>query len=76
MDTPSPTPSADSQASESLHTGGIAGHPKGLSNLFFAELWERFSYYGMRALLMLFMIAPLAAGGLGFSQPKIGRAHV
>ena len=70
MDTPSPTPSADSQASESLHTGGIAGHPKGLSNLFFAELWERFSYYGMRALLMLFMIAPLAVGGLGFSQPK------
>ena len=53
---------------EEMHTGGIAGHPKGLSNLFFAELWERFSYYGMRALLMLFMIAPLTAGGLGFSQ--------
>jgi len=53
---------------EEMHTGGIAGHPKGLSNLFFAELWERFSYYGMRALLTLFMVAPIAAGGLGFDQ--------
>ena len=34
------------------------GHPGGLSTLFFTEMWERFSYYGMRALLVLFMIAP------------------
>ena len=40
------------------------GHPTGLSTLFFTEMWERFSYYGMRALLILFMTAPLAAGGL------------
>src|SRR2546423_13397447 len=33
-------------------------------------MWERFSYYGMRALLILFMIAPAAAGGLGFATPK------
>ena len=36
------------------------GHPRGLSTLFFTELWERFSYYGMRAILILFMVAPIA----------------
>jgi POT family proton-dependent oligopeptide transporter len=41
-------------------------HPKGLSALFFTEMWERFSYYGMRAILVLYMVTPLAAGGLGF----------
>lgn len=45
----------------------ILGHPAGLVTLFFTEMWERFSYYGMRALLMLYMVAPLAAGGLGFN---------
>src|SRR5918996_6589433 len=40
------------------------GHPRGLSTLFFTEMWERFSYYGMRALLLLYMTAPLAAGGM------------
>src|SRR5262245_51177940 len=35
--------------------GLFAGQPRGLSTLFFAELWERFSYYGMRALLTLFI---------------------
>jgi len=39
--------------------------PKGLGVLFFAELWERFSYYGMRAILVLFMVEPKASGGLG-----------
>ena len=34
----------------------LFGHPKGLFYLFFAELWERFSYYGMRALLTLYMV--------------------
>jgi POT family proton-dependent oligopeptide transporter len=47
-------------------TSGIGGHPKGLTTLFFTELWERFSYYGMRAILILYMTAPLAEGGLGF----------
>jgi len=36
--------------------------------LFFIEMWERFSYYGMRAFLILYMVAPAAAGGLGFSD--------
>jgi len=44
------------------------GHPVGLGNLFFTELWERFSYYGMRALLVLFMVATVAEGGLGFDD--------
>ncbi|HTG74004.1 MAG TPA: MFS transporter, partial [Terriglobia bacterium] len=43
--------------------GGIAGHPRGLTTLFFTEFWERFSYYGMRALLILFM-TDTARGGL------------
>lgn len=45
---------------------GFAGHPRGLPTLFFTELWERFSYYGMRAILVLYMVAPIAQGGLGF----------
>ena len=47
-------------------TRGFFGHPKGLGPLFFTELWERFSYYGMRAILVLYMVAPPAQGGLGF----------
>jgi len=45
------------------------GHPRGLSTLFFTEVWERFSYYGMRALLVLFMTAAAtgANAGLGFN---------
>lgn len=50
-------------------TPGFAGQPPGLPVLFFTELWERFSYYGMRALLTLFMVAPVTAGGLGFDVP-------
>ena len=46
------------------------GHPRALATLFFTELWERFSYYGMRAILILFMVAPESAGGLAFSIPK------
>ena len=53
-------------------TSGIFGHPRGLTNLFFTELWERFGYYGMRALLTLFMVAPIAAGGLGFDTRTAG----
>src|SRR5207253_3532202 len=43
-------------------------HPRGLSTLFFTEMWERFSYYGMRAFLILYMVAPVARGGLGFAD--------
>jgi POT family proton-dependent oligopeptide transporter len=51
-------------------TSGLAGHPRGLSTLFLTEMWERLSYYGMRALLILFMTAPAAAGGLAFPTEK------
>src|SRR5689334_24484392 len=51
------------------------GHPRGLATLFFTEMWERFSYYGMRALLILFMTAPVAAGGLGFDTAVAGAIY-
>jgi proton-dependent oligopeptide transporter, POT family len=51
------------------------GHPLGLSTLFFTEMWERFSYYGMRALLILFMTASVASGGLGFDTAKAGAIY-
>jgi proton-dependent oligopeptide transporter, POT family len=51
------------------------GHPRGLATLFFTEMWERFSYYGMRAILILFMTASVAKGGLGFSVVKAGAVY-
>src|SRR5213083_976814 len=45
------------------------GHPRGLATLFFTEMWERFSYYGIRPLLVLFMTAALVRGGFGFDRP-------
>ncbi len=44
------------------------GHPRGLATLFFTEMWERFSFYGLRPLLVLFMAAALADGGFGFDR--------
>ncbi|ATD08464.1 peptide MFS transporter [Pseudoalteromonas piscicida] len=46
---------------------GFFGHPKGLQTLFLTEMWERMSYYGMRAMLVLFMTATLQQEGLGFT---------
>ena len=54
-------------ATETAGDRSFFGHPFGLCILFFTEMWERFSYYGMRALLLLYMVAPLDKGGLGFS---------
>jgi POT family proton-dependent oligopeptide transporter len=51
------------------------GHPRGLATLFFTEMWERFSYYGMRALLILFMVASVEKGGLGFDVGKSGAIY-
>jgi POT family proton-dependent oligopeptide transporter len=42
------------------------GHPRGLSTLFMTEMWERLSYYGMRAILILYMTSELQKGGLGW----------
>src|SRR5215204_45119 len=49
-------------------TSGFGGHPRGLPTLFFTEMWERFSYYGLRPLLVLFMSAALMDGGFGFER--------
>ena len=51
------------------------GHPKGLSTLFFTEMWERFSYYGMRAFLILYMTRSVAEGGLGFDDRHAGSIY-
>lgn len=50
------------------HVGEWFGHPRGLSTLFFTEMWERFSYYGMRAVLVLFMTDLVVSGGLGMTD--------
>ncbi|WP_460959406.1 peptide MFS transporter [Parasphingorhabdus pacifica] len=44
------------------------GHPRGLSTLFFTEMWERFSYYGMRAILALYLYTAIREGGLGLPE--------
>src|SRR5467141_1480611 len=49
---------------------GWFGHPRGLSTLFFTEMWERFSYYGMRGFLILFMVK-----GLGFTDQQAGLSY-
>ena len=63
-----PVPMALETEFTTLDTGGLGGQPRGLTTLFFTEMWERFSYYGMRALLVLFMTTAAAQGGLGFSD--------
>jgi POT family proton-dependent oligopeptide transporter len=51
------------------------GHPRGLATLFFTEMWERFSYYGMRAILIFYMVASTTSGGLGFPVAKAGAVY-
>lgn len=53
---------------ESLFKDKVLGHPAGLFVLFFTEMWERFSYYGMRALLVLFFTASLLDEGWGWPR--------
>ena len=47
---------------------GFMGHPAPLRSLFFTEMWERFSYYSIRPLLVLFMVATVSSGGFGFDE--------
>lgn len=56
--------------SEPTTSKGFFGHPWGLSTLFLTEMWERFSFYGIRPLLTLFMAAALMDGGFGFDKPQ------
>src|SRR5258706_7510180 len=51
------------------------GHPRGLATLFATDIWERFSYYGMRALLILYMTADTTKGGLQFDVPTAGSIY-
>ena len=65
--------STDSQSNASAAElealdNGFMGHPKPLSSLFFTEMWERFSYYSIRPLLVLFMVATVGSGGFGFDE--------
>ncbi|WP_342599310.1 peptide MFS transporter [Psychrobacillus sp. FSL H8-0483] len=53
---------------KSVPQKGFFGHPKGLLSLFFTEFWERFSYYGMRAILIYYMYYEVTAGGLGMER--------
>lgn len=59
-------------STESNNTETLFGHPKGLFVLFFAEMWERFSYYGMRAILTLYMVSSATDlnAGLGWNTAK------
>ncbi|MEP6922891.1 MAG: peptide MFS transporter [Pyrinomonadaceae bacterium] len=52
--------------------GGLGGQPRGLTTLFFTEMWERFSFYGMKAILFLYMTAKIQEGGLGFTEKDAG----
>jgi POT family proton-dependent oligopeptide transporter len=63
-------PTRTDVAQSSAQDRAFFGHPRGLATLFFTEMWERFSYYGMRAILVLYMVAAPAAGGLGFSTAR------
>jgi POT family proton-dependent oligopeptide transporter len=49
-------------------SGTFFGHPRGLATLFFTEMWERFTYYGMRALLVLFLVGAVSSGGFGIDD--------
>jgi proton-dependent oligopeptide transporter, POT family len=53
---------------DSVPQKGFFGHPKGLFTLFFTEFWERFSYYGMRAILVYYMYYEVSKGGLGIDE--------
>ena len=68
------SPAAGTAAPDST---GFFGHPRGLATLFFTEMWERFSYYGMRAILILFMTAAATGNnpGLGLGTEKAGAIY-
>lgn len=62
-------------ATQSVGDTSFFGHPWGLSTLFFTEMWERFSYYGMRAILILYLTAQLQNGGLGMDKTTAGAIY-
>jgi POT family proton-dependent oligopeptide transporter len=65
MATVTAAPASPRGLGDQAYDRAFFGHPIGLSTLFFTEMWERFSYYGMRAFLVLYMTASAATGGMG-----------
>ena len=61
--------------SDSARQTGFFGQPRGLAVLFFTEMWERFGYYGMRGILMLYLTAAVADGGLEFNASDAGSIY-
>src|SRR3569833_965154 len=55
-------------ATEARHERRFLGHPRGLATLFMTEMWERFSFYGMRSILVLFLAASATSGGLDLKE--------
>src|ERR1041385_5791392 len=71
-----PTPAKPDAALEAVRADrSFFGHPRGLATLFMTEMFERFSYYGMRAILILYMVAKIDKGGLGFADTKAGSVY-
>jgi proton-dependent oligopeptide transporter, POT family len=68
MPAPGAEPHAADGAPASAAEGTAFRHPRGLATLFFTEMWERFTYYGIQSLLILFLVAASGRGGLGFSD--------
>jgi len=68
-------PASASTAPPSPADQKFFGHPRGLATLFFTELWERFSYYGMRGILVLFMVNAIETGGMGLTDVKAGAIY-
>ncbi|KZZ83305.1 peptide MFS transporter [Bacillus sp. SJS] len=62
------TPLDHDKVAASVPQKGFFGHPRGLFTLFFTEFWERFSYYGMKAILVYYMYYSISKGGLGIDQ--------
>jgi len=70
--TPDDVPPAALRPAAADTDRGFFGHPRGLRVLFFSEMWERFSFYGMRAILVLYLTATIKNGGLGFDKATGG----
>jgi proton-dependent oligopeptide transporter, POT family len=66
--TAAPAPVEEQAAEDARDDRRFFGHPRGLATLSFTEMWERFSYYGIRPLLVLFMTAAITRGGFGFDR--------
>lgn len=67
---PSDSFAGGSAAMDTAADRGFFGHPRGLATLFFTEMWERFSFYGIRPLLILFMAAAVTQDGFGFERDQ------